>query len=207
VVQETGSILPKLYVDLKGKGIEVVLRARNSFQGIRTVNTFDGLPDVPQSYFELKVFGGPNGILNAFNNLCNASARPFDTQFSGQNGKVVKAKPVLEIEGCTSASAAGASISTRSVKVSKKGIAKFKLKCNDKAKACKGRLSLASGIGSKSFTIKTNKAGVVKLKVTKKGMKKLRKHKRLKTRATAKVGSKTTRKSVTLVAPTRKRHK
>ena len=118
-----------------------------------------------------------------------------------------KAKPKLEIEGCTSASAAGASIATKAVRVSSKGIAKFKLKCNDKAKACKGRLSLADGIGSKSFKIKTNKAGLVKLKVTKKGMKKLRKHKRLKTRATAKVGSKTTRKSVTLVAPKKKRHK
>jgi hypothetical protein len=205
VVQETGSILPKLYVDLKGQGIEVVLRARNSFQGIRTVNTFDGLPDVPQSYFALTVFGGKNGILNAWSNLCSASARPFDTQFTGQNNKVVKAKPVLEIEGCTSASSAGASISSKTVKVSRKGIAKFKVKCNDKAKACKGRLSLSTGIGSKSFKIKTNKSGVVKLKVTKKGMKKLRKAKRLKTRATAKVGSKTSRKSVTLVAPKRKK--
>jgi hypothetical protein len=203
VVQETGSILPKLYVDLKGKGIEVVLRARNSFQGIRTVNTFDGLPDVPQAYFELNIKGGNGGILNAFNDLCKATPRPFDVTFTGQNGKVAKSQPHLKVDGCVKASAAGASIASNTVRVSRKGIAKVNVSCRDK-KACKGRLSL-KGIGSKSFRIKASKRGAVKVKVSKKGMRKLHKAKRLKTRATAKVGSKTSRKTLTLIAPKRRR--
>jgi hypothetical protein len=205
VVQETGSILPKLYVDLKGRGLEVVLKARNSFQGIRTVNTFDGLPDVPQSYFELDVNGGPNGILNAFNNLCNASARAFDTSFTGQNGKTVTAKPVLEIDGCATASSVGASIASTTVKVTRKGIAKIRLSCRQ-TKACAGRLSLTAkgSLGGKSFSIKGNKSGAVKVKLSKKAMRKLRKAKRLKTRASTKVAGKTTRKTITLVAPKRR---
>jgi hypothetical protein len=203
IVQETGSILPKLYVDLKGEGLEVVLRARNSFQGIRIVNTFDGLPDVPQAYFELKIKGGPDGILNAFNDLCKASARPFDTQFVGQNGKVAKSKPHLKIEGCVKASSVGASIASRTVKVSRKGIAKIKVSCRA-AKRCKGRLSLTKA-GSKSFSIKAHKSAVVKVKLSKKEMRKLRKAKRMRSRATAKVGGATTRKTITLVAPKKRR--
>jgi hypothetical protein len=203
VVQETGSILPKLYVLLRGKGIEVLLRARNAFQGIRTVNTFDGLPDVPQAYFELNIKGGNGGILNAFNDLCKATPRPFDVTFTGQNGKVSKSQPHLKVDGCVKASAAGASIASNTVRVSRKGIAKITVSCREK-KACKGRLSL-KGIGSKSFRIKASKRAAVKVKVSKKGMRKLRKAKRLKTRATAKVRSKTSRKTLTLVAPKRRR--
>jgi hypothetical protein len=203
VVQETGSILPKLYVLLRGKGIEVLLRARNAFQGIRTVNTFDGLPDVPQAYFELSIKGGKGGILNAFNDLCKASARPYDVSFTGQNGKTTKSRPHLKVNGCVKASALGASIATKTVKVSRKGIAKINVSCRAK-KRCNGRLSL-KGIGSKSFRIKASKRGAVKVKVSKKAMRKLRKAKRLKTRATAKVGSKTSRKTITLIAPKRRR--
>jgi hypothetical protein len=202
VVQEPGTILPKLYVLLRGKGIEVLLRARNAFQGIRTVNTFDGLPDVPQAYFELSINGGKGGILNAFNDLCKASARPYDVSFTGQNGKVTKSKPHLKVNGCVKASSVGASIASNTVKVSRKGIAKVNVSCRDK-KACKGRLTL-KGIGKKSFRVKAGKRGSVKVKVSKKGMRKLRKAKRLKTRATSKVGSKTSRKTLTLIAPKRR---
>ena len=58
IVQEIGSILPKLYVYLRGGGFEVLLKARNRITGVRTENTFDFVPDVPQSYFELKINGG-----------------------------------------------------------------------------------------------------------------------------------------------------
>jgi hypothetical protein len=202
VVQEVGSVLPKLYVVLRGRGLQVVLRARNAFQGIRTVNTFDGLPDVPQSYFELDVHGGKNGILNAFNDLCKASPRPFDVNFTGQNGKTVKAQPKLEVNGCgTRASSRGVSIASNRVKVSKKGIAKIKLTCRG-TKACKGKLSLSAHgrLGSKSFSLKAGKSASVKVKLSKKAMRKLRKAKRLK--ATAAAGS--IHRKLTLIAPKRR---
>jgi hypothetical protein len=203
VVQEVGSVLPKLYVDLKGRGIEVVLRARNSFlKAVRTINTFDGLPDVPQAYFELKIRGGPGGILNNFYNACGVakSHRQFDYTFTGQNGKVVKKTAVLEQGGCVSTSSLRASIATRTIKVSKKGIGKLKIRCLG-AKACKGKVTVAGkGVkAAKSFSIRAKKSKSVKLKFSKKEVRKIRKKKRLKSKASAKVAGKTVKKAVVLV--------
>ena len=90
IVQEIGSILPKLYVYLRGGGFEVLLRARNRITGVRTENTFDFVPDVPQSYFELKIKGGDDGLLNNFYDLCDTPAdsarRQVDATFNGHNG-------------------------------------------------------------------------------------------------------------------------
>ena len=90
IVQEIGSILPKLYVYLRGGGFEVLLRARNRITGVRTENTFDFVPDVPQSYFELKINGGNDGLLNNFYDLCDTPAdsarRQVDATFNGHNG-------------------------------------------------------------------------------------------------------------------------
>ena len=92
IVQEIGSILPKLYVYLRGGGFEVLLRARNRITGVRTENTFDFVPDVPQSYFELKIKGGNDGLLNNFYDLCDTPAdsarRQVDATFNGHNGAV-----------------------------------------------------------------------------------------------------------------------
>ena len=92
IVQEIGSVLPKLYVYLRGGGLEVLLKARNSFPGVRTENTFDFVPDVPQSYFELNINGGTDGILNNFDDLCTRrptrARRQFDATFNGHNGAV-----------------------------------------------------------------------------------------------------------------------
>src|SRR6185312_13839067 len=92
-------------------------------------NTFQGIPDVPQSYFQLDVNGGSNGILNAFNDLCKSGAPPAKPSaignasaakkkskskkkkkkgpqivgtFTGYNGKVYTTKPRLEARGCHS---------------------------------------------------------------------------------------------------------
>jgi hypothetical protein len=96
IVQEIGSILPKLYVYLRGGGFEVLLRARNRITGVRTENTFDFVPDVPQSYFELKIKGGEDGLLNNFFDLCDTPAssksRQVDYTFNGHNGAVVTEK-------------------------------------------------------------------------------------------------------------------
>ena len=104
IVLPTGSPLPNLAVFLRGGGLEVLLNARNGFEGIKILNTFDAIPDVPQSYFELNVKGGSNGILNAFFDLCKRKKRGklpgVDTTFTGQNGKVARSKPRMIVRGC-----------------------------------------------------------------------------------------------------------
>jgi hypothetical protein len=207
VVQEIGSVLPKLYVDLQGRGIEVVLRARNSFlHAVKTINNFDGLPDVPQSYFELKIRGGPGGILNNFYDACGIadSHRQYDYTFTGQNGKTVKQSALLEQEGCANTSSLDVSIASSRMVISRKGVGKLKIRCAGAA-TCKGSVTV-SGKGVKAsgrFSIGAHKAKSVKLKFSKGEVKKILKKKRLKSKAAAKLGGKTIRKSVTLVVSRR----
>jgi hypothetical protein len=157
---------------------------------------------VPQAYFELKIKGGPGGILNNFYNACGVAKkhRKIDYTFTGQNGKQVKKVSYLQQAGCVSASSLGASIATRMLKVNRKGVGKLKVRCRS-SKRCKGKISIkAKGVTSaKKFAIKAKKAKVLKLKFSHKEVKKIFKKKRIKTRAKAKAGGKTTRRSITIV--------
>jgi hypothetical protein len=203
VVQEVGSVLPKLYVVLQGRGIHVVLRARNSFlHAIQTVNTFDNLPDVPQARFQLKIKGGPAGILNNFYNACGVAKKhlKYNYTFTGHNGKQVKTTAYLKQEGCARARSTGASIASRILKVNRKGVGKLMVRCRTK-KRCKGSVSIkAKGVtAAKKFSIKAKKAKALKLKFSKKEVRRIFKKKRIKTRAKLKAGGKTTSRSITIV--------
>jgi hypothetical protein len=207
IVQEIGSILPKLYVYLRGGGFEVLLRARNRITGVRTENTFDFVPDVPQSYFELKIKGGNDGLLNNFYDLCDTPAdsdrRQVDYTFNGHNGASRTGKFALRVEGCGSDIAA-ARISTTRIKVNRKGIAKVKMSCRRKDGQCSGRLAVkAKGLSAaKSFKIAKRKSKTLKLKFTKGEVKKLRKAKKkqMKASATTSVkGFSAKKRAVTLV--------
>jgi hypothetical protein len=206
IVQEAGQILPKLYVYLRGGGFEVLLKARNRIKGVRTENTFDFVPDVPQSYFELKIEGGEDGLLNNFFDLCttpvDSKSRRVEATFNGHNGAVRTTKFPVRVEGCGSQLAA-ARIASARIKVNRKGIAKVKVSCRRKDSQCRGRLSItAKGLSAaKSFRIPKRKARTVQLKFSKGEVRRLRKAKRkqMKGRATTKVGSSSARRSVTLV--------
>jgi hypothetical protein len=169
-VLERGAPLPKLGVFLRGGGFEIVLVATNGFQGIKILNVFGSLPDTPQSYFELNINAGPTGALIAHDDLCTTNPLPVvEATFTSQGGKVFSEKPLLENNGCNEASVASLSIRGKRIRVSRKGVAKIKLRCAKRGPTCKGRLSFAKGYGKKSFSIKSNKTGTVKVKLTKKG--------------------------------------
>jgi hypothetical protein len=202
VVQEVGSILPKLYVVLEGEGLRVVLRARNSFQGIKTVNTFETLPDVPQAYFELKIDGGPGGILNNFYEACTVSKihRKIDYTFTGHNGSQVKKTTYLQQDGCAGAASLGARVSAKKIEVNRKGVGKLKMRCRA-SKRCGGSIKLTGkGVkAAKRFSIPATTSKVVKLKFSKKEVRKIFRKKRVKTRSVTKVGKKSTKSAITLV--------
>ena len=204
VVQEVGSVLPKLYVVLEGHGLRVVLRARNGFlHAIQTINTFDNLPDVPQAYFELKIRGGAGGILNNFYDACGVakSHLKYDYTFTGQNGGQVKRSAYLKQEGCpVTASSVRASISGSRIKVTRKGIGKLRISCSG-AKACKGKVTVkGKGVSaSGKVSIRAHKSKLVRLKFSKSEAKKIRKAKHIKSKASAKIGGKTIRKRVVVV--------
>jgi hypothetical protein len=206
IVLKAGSPLPNLAVFLRGGGFEVLLTAGNGFQGIRILNTFDSVPDVAQSRFRLSVKGGPDGILLNHADLCKTTPLPtFDSTFTGQNGKVVSAKPQLEVRGCASVGAKGGlSIVSRVVKVTTKHVAPIKLRCAPGGGTCKGKLSLAK-LGGKKFSIKAGKTKVVKVKLTRKGFRAVRKAKQKRLRAVATLsGKKRATKKLTLKAPSKK---
>src|SRR5207244_7109044 len=60
IVQQAANPLPKLAVFLDGI-VSLRLDAQNQIQHVQIVNTFDGVPDVPLTSFELKINGGANG--------------------------------------------------------------------------------------------------------------------------------------------------
>jgi hypothetical protein len=169
-VLERGAPLPKLGVFLRGGGFEIVLIASNGFQGIKILNIFGALPDTPQSYFELNINSGKTSALIVHDDLCETNPLPaVEATFTSQGGKAVSQKPLLESTGCNEANVASLSIRGKKIRVSRKGVAKIKLRCAKGGPTCKGRLSFAKGYGKKSFSIKSNKTGTVKVKLTKKG--------------------------------------
>ncbi len=201
IVQETVDPLPRLFVLLRGGGFEVPLKARNFFEGIRTVTLFDNtIPDVPNSYFELNIDGGPDGILNNWSDLCKSSPRAYNARFTGQNGKTVDSKPLLEINGCEPGVRA-ASIRTGKVKI-KNRTANVRVSCRITS-ACKGRLTLRSSgkvrlsknsrkrasvtFGAKAFNIPARKSRTVRVKISSKGMKALQVKRSQRVRATARM--------------------
>jgi hypothetical protein len=196
-------------VFLRGRGLEVVLRARNSFLGgRRTINTFEGLPDVPQSYFELSINGGRTGILNNFEDLCTAteSDRRLDARFSGHSGKTVDSKPLLEIRGCEESDVRAASLASRAIRLSRRGVAKLRVRCK-RTKRCRGRLTLrGSGVaGAARFSIPGRRTRTLKVRFSRSEMRRIRRAKRLRTRGTLRIGlANAARANITLVAPRRR---
>ena len=79
----------KLYLKLKGQGVEIDLRADSSVTGPagkqKLVTTFANIPDVPVDTFRLQINGGANGILKATNDVCGAS-KGTTVEFTGHNG-------------------------------------------------------------------------------------------------------------------------
>jgi hypothetical protein len=104
IVQQADNPLPKLIVYLDGL-VSISLQAQNEIQHVQIVNTFDGVPDVPLTSFELRINGGRNGILKNFSSLCEKERRGEAT-FTAHSGKTFSDRPVLEAPPCESASAA-----------------------------------------------------------------------------------------------------
>jgi hypothetical protein len=183
IVLSSGSPLPSLAVFLRGGGFEVLLHASNGFQGIKILNIFDPVPDVPQSYFELNISGGPNGILLAHSDLCKTRPLPVvDATFKSHSGKTVSTKPRLKAKGCGTVRA---SIRGRTLRM-KRGAVKVKVHCRvrgDAPKRCKGRLSL-KGAGKKSYRVRSGKTKAVKIKLKAGARTKVHRRGKLRVRAT-----------------------
>ncbi|HEU4977041.1 MAG TPA: hypothetical protein VFT50_18270 [Baekduia sp.] len=77
--------LPLMMVDLAGQGINIQLKGDVSFAGSRLVATFDGIPDVPISRFDMDLPKGAGSALTSDARLCDQRLEA-PTSAVGQSG-------------------------------------------------------------------------------------------------------------------------
>jgi hypothetical protein len=99
-VSHGGEAFPSLVVVLQGEGVRVDLSASTfiSKAGI-TSTTFNTVPDVPLSSFELYLPQGPYSALAANGNLCG-SKLAMPTEFTAQNGAELHQSTKISVSGC-----------------------------------------------------------------------------------------------------------
>lgn len=90
--------LPRLFIPLEGEGVTIDLVAQSSLKNNRIVTTFDGVPDVPYSTFDLKIDGGPNGILALDRASCR-STLTSPVEMDAYNGRLSDSDVVVSA-GC-----------------------------------------------------------------------------------------------------------
>jgi hypothetical protein len=102
-VSHGGEAFPQLIVVLQGEGItfDLVGDTFISKKGV-TSSTFNEVPDVPITSFELDLPEGPYSALSANENLCLQKSLSMPTYFTAQNGATIKQTTPIQVEGCPS---------------------------------------------------------------------------------------------------------
>ncbi len=102
-VSHGGEDFPSLVVVLQGDGVRVDLTGATfiSKAGI-TSSTFKTVPDVPVNTFELYLPQGRYSALAANGKLCNLQGKlKMPTEFTAQNGAVMKQSTNITVTGCS----------------------------------------------------------------------------------------------------------
>jgi hypothetical protein len=101
-VSHGGAKFPELILVLQGYGVTVELNGETfiSKAGI-TSSTFNAVPDVPFSRFQLTLPEGPHSALAANGSLCDQKLL-MPTTITGQNGAVAEQSTKIKVTGCAS---------------------------------------------------------------------------------------------------------
>jgi hypothetical protein len=97
-----GHPLPDLFVALRGD-VEFDLIGRTSIPGGKHLaTTFDAIPDVPVTSFDLSLVSGSHGPVGAATNLCSRRGRSAKARidYVAQNGKTRHVEQRVKIRGC-----------------------------------------------------------------------------------------------------------
>jgi hypothetical protein len=207
-VPEQDSPLPALAMVLRGGGLTLQLRARNSLAG----TTFEALPDIPITRLKLRINGGSDGMLTTFSDLCGRNPPSAESTFASQSGRALRVRPQLVVNGCLKRATR---ILNRRVRVSRSGTARVRLRCR-RDDRCDGRLLLRAvartgstktkrrlRLGAESFRISGGRTRSVEVRLTAAGRKAALRYRRLLATATVRVGNSETNRRIRLMAPVR----
>ena len=101
-VSHGGEAFPDLTIVLQGYGLSVQLVGSTSIKNGVTTSTFKATPDVPFESFQLTLPQGKFSALAANANLCK-SKLTMPTEFTAQNGAVIKQSTPISVSGCPKA--------------------------------------------------------------------------------------------------------
>ena len=106
-VSNGGEAFPSLTMVLQGYGITIDLVGNTQIKNGITSSTFAHVPDAPVSSFELTLPEGKFSALAANANLCTVKGGlKMPTQFTAQNGAVLKQNTAIAVTGCPKAKTA-----------------------------------------------------------------------------------------------------
>jgi Domain of unknown function DUF11 len=101
LVSHGGAAFPDLVIVLQGDGVRVDLIGHTSIRHGITRSSFDSVPDVPVSSFEVYFPQGKHSLLAALGNLCKLPLA-MPTTFVGQNGRILRQRTHVNVVGCAS---------------------------------------------------------------------------------------------------------
>jgi hypothetical protein len=116
-----GGPIPDIGLDLNGQ-LHLLLRGTLT---LSEVVTFDGLPDIPISAFQLTFTPSP-GLLMANRDLCAPPAPVFHADFLGYNGASTSVDSAATVDGCGAGNGATAGKCKKAKKKHKKRSCKKK---------------------------------------------------------------------------------
>jgi hypothetical protein len=99
-VSHGGEAFPDLTIVLEGDNVTVDLVGSTQIKNGVTTSTFRATPDVPFDTFELSLPQASNSALAANANLCS-SKLTMPTEFTAQNGAVLRQSTPIKVTGCT----------------------------------------------------------------------------------------------------------
>ncbi|HEX2087162.1 MAG TPA: hypothetical protein VHF89_15885, partial [Solirubrobacteraceae bacterium] len=91
--------LPDVVLSLRGP-LSLTLLGTNEFVPGGQVTTFDGIPDVPLSRFELRFLGGQEGLLAAARDLCEGAPPRLSATFTSHAGTERVVDAPATVVGC-----------------------------------------------------------------------------------------------------------